>query len=77
MSTTWLLPLGLLVISAPTLAQLDTASLSGRINDSSGAVLAGAAMAVVNTETNPSGNEATTVADGGVPMMNLTLKFVW
>ncbi|HYW44076.1 MAG TPA: carboxypeptidase-like regulatory domain-containing protein [Bryobacteraceae bacterium] len=25
----------------------------------------------------PSGNEATTVADGGVPMMNATIKFVW
>ena len=25
----------------------------------------------------PSGNEATTVADGGVPMMNLTLKIAW
>ncbi len=25
----------------------------------------------------PSGNEATTVADGGVPMMNATLKLVW
>ena len=25
----------------------------------------------------PSGNEATSVADGGVPMMNGTIKFVW
>lgn len=25
----------------------------------------------------PSGNEATTVADGGVPMMNLTIKILW
>jgi hypothetical protein len=25
----------------------------------------------------PSSNEATTVADGGVPMMNATIKFVW
>ena len=25
----------------------------------------------------PSGNEATSVADGGVPMMNATIKFVW
>jgi hypothetical protein len=25
----------------------------------------------------PSGNEATTVADGGVPMMNLTVKILW
>ncbi|MBZ5618547.1 MAG: hypothetical protein LAQ69_07470 [Acidobacteriia bacterium] len=24
-----------------------------------------------------SGNEATTVADGGVPMMNLTIKILW
>jgi hypothetical protein len=25
----------------------------------------------------PSANEATTVADGGVPMMNATIKLVW
>jgi hypothetical protein len=25
----------------------------------------------------PSGNEATTVADGGVPMMNLSIKLRW
>ena len=25
----------------------------------------------------PSGNEATSVADGGVPMMNVTIKILW
>src|ERR1039457_4858613 len=52
-STTILLTmlLGLIPIT-PLFSQLDTATISGRVTDASGAVVPGAQVTVVNTETN-------------------------
>src|ERR1035438_6829537 len=62
-STTILLPtLGLLLVF-PVFSQLDTATISGRITDSSGAVIAGSHITVVDNETNFE-NLSTTNADG-------------
>jgi hypothetical protein len=49
--TILLLTLGLLLVT-PAFPQLDTATISGRITDSTGAVIAGAQITVVDTATN-------------------------
>jgi len=61
--TTLFFLLPVLVLVSPAFCQLDTATMSGRITDSTGAVIAGAAIAVVNTETNFE-SPSTTNADG-------------
>src|ERR1035438_1612599 len=50
--TTLLLTLSVSLLVTPAFSQLDTATMSGRIIDSTGAVIAGAGITVVNTETN-------------------------
>ena len=50
--TTLLLLLSASLLVSPAFCQLDTATMSGRITDSSGAVVAGAQITVVNAETN-------------------------
>ena len=61
----------------------------GRITDSTGAVLPGVQVTVVNTQTNfenateanpdglPSLHKGTCAADSGVPMRNVTLGLRW
>ena len=52
-STTILLTMLLgLIPNTPLFSQLDTATISGRVTDASGAVVPGAQVTVVNTETN-------------------------
>src|SRR5215475_13370962 len=44
--------LSFVLLLAPAFAQLDTATISGTITDASGAIVPGAQVMVVNTETN-------------------------
>ncbi|SPE28767.1 conserved exported hypothetical protein [Candidatus Sulfopaludibacter sp. SbA3] len=60
--TILLLTLGLLCV-IPAFSQLDTATVSGRITDSSGAVIAAAQITVIDAETNFE-NQSVTNADG-------------
>ena len=50
--TAWILSAALCLTASPAFAQLDTGTISGRITDSSGAVVANAQVKVVNTATN-------------------------
>jgi hypothetical protein len=50
--TTLLLMLSVSLLVSPAFSQLDTATMSGRVTDPTGAVIAGAQITVVDTETN-------------------------
>jgi hypothetical protein len=60
---TLLLTLSASLLVSPAFSQLDTATMSGRITDSTGAVISGAQIVVTNTETNFE-NLSSTNADG-------------
>ena len=51
----------LCLLALPALAQLDTATISGRVTDSSGAVVAGAQITVVDVDTNFTSDTKTNV----------------
>src|SRR5438067_2189661 len=51
-TTAWFLSAAFCLAALPAFSQLDTASVSGRITDTSGAVIANAQIKVVNTATN-------------------------
>src|ERR1019366_10506205 len=59
----WAMALILFLVAIPVFAQLATGTILGVVKDSSGGTVAGAAVTIVNTETNQS-RSLTTGEDG-------------